>query len=163
MRVASAKRRQHRRQRLPGETARRWRLAGVAAWLAVLTPAELTAATVELKVSGVAPGGGPVLASLCEGGLDRDTCRRGQRQSAEAQVLTFVFPDLEPGRYAALAFQDEAGDGELRRSRMGRPLEPYGLSNSAGRSRRPTFEQAAFRLGEGGARVAVRLERPTAP
>ena len=148
---------------MPAETARRWRLAGAAALLALAAPLRVDAATVELRVSGVTPGGGPVLASLCEGGLDRETCRIGQRQPAEAPVLTFVFPDLEPGRYAALAFQDEAGDGALRRSRMGRPLEAYGLSNGAGRSRRPNFEQAAFRLGEGGARVAVRLERPTAP
>lgn len=135
----------------------------MATLLSAVAPTTPRAATVELRVSGVATGGGPVLASLCDGGLDRETCRRGQRQPAEAPMLTFLFPDVEPGSYAALAFQDDAGDGELRRSRMGRPLEPYGLSNGAGRSRRPTFEQAAFRVGEGGARVAVRLERPTAP
>lgn len=136
------------------------RLLGTAALLAA-TP--LSAATVELTVSGVAPGGGPVLASLCEGGLDRATCSVGQRQAADAPVLRFLFPDLAPGRYAALAFQDAEGDGELRRSRMGRPLEPYGLSNGAGRSRRPTFEQAAVRVGPAGARIAIRLDPPALP
>lgn len=136
--------------------------AGLAVLLAGAT-CSASAATVELVVSGVAPGGGAVLASLCEGGLDRATCGRGQRQPAQAAALVFLFPDVEPGRYAALAFQDDAGDGELHRSRMGRPLEPYGLSNGAGRLRRPTFEQAAVRVGTNGARITVRLERPGAP
>ena len=121
------------------------------------------AATVEVTVTGVTPNGGPVLASLCVGGLDRSTCSFGQTQPAEGPVLSFVFSDVEPGRYAALAFQDSAGDGVLRRSRMGRPLEPYGLSNGAGRLHRPSFEQAAVRVGEGGARIAVRLDRPASP
>ena len=119
-----------------------------------LTPAtSLSAATVEVVV----------LASLCERALDRATCERGQRQPGEASVLTFVFPDLEPGRYAALAFQDTEGNGALRRSRMGRPLEPYGLSNGAGRARRPTFGQTAVPVGPEGRRIDVRLEPPGAP
>ena len=129
-----------------------------------LTPAtSLSAATVEVVVSGVLPGAGAVLASLCERALDRATCERGQRQPGEASVLTFVFPDLEPGRYAALAFQDTEGNGALRRSRMGRPLEPYGLSNGAGRARRPTFGQTAVPVGPEGRRIDVRLEPPGAP
>ena len=42
------------------------------------------AATVELSVSGVSPGAGFVLASLCDGGLDQVSCQRGQRLLAEA-------------------------------------------------------------------------------
>ena len=136
-------------------------MACAAALLMTVLPCE--AATIELTVSGVAPNAGAVLASLCNGGLDSSTCGRGQRQLAEAPVLTFVFPDVEPGRYAAVAFQDLVGDGQLRRSRMGRPLEPYGLSNGAGRARRPTFEQAAVPVGERGARIAIRLNRSEAP
>ena len=118
------------------------------------------AATVESTVLGAIPNAGPVLASLCAGGLDRSTCALGQRREAESSTVSFTFPDVEPGRYASRAFQDTAGDGVRRRSRMGRPLEPYGLSNGAGRSHSPSFEQAAVRVGEGGARIAVRLDRP---
>ena len=121
------------------------------------------AANVEVTVSGVTPGGGNVLASLCHGGLDRTTCLHGSRRPAEASVISIIFADVEPGRYAALAFQDNAGSGELKRSAMGRPLEPYGLSNGAGRSHRPTFEQASFGVGTAGARIAVKLRSPAAP
>ncbi len=118
------------------------------------------AATVEVTVTGVAPSDTFVLASLCDGGLDQASCRRGQRLLAEAGALTFVFPDVEPGRYAAIAFQDVEGSGTLRLSRMGRPLEPYGLSNGTGRVKQPTFEQAAVRVGSEGARIAIRLGAP---
>ncbi len=143
---------------MPSRRHRQERIAGsllALAWLGGAMPAE--AATVEVRVSGVTPNAGQVLASLCT------ACAIGQRQAAEGAVVSFVFADVEPGRYAALAFQDVEGDGVLRRSRMGRPLEPYGLSNGAGRSHSPSFEQAAVRVGEGGARIAVRLDRPGSP
>ena len=120
----------------------------------------VTAATIEVTVSGVIPHGGSVLTTLCDGGLDGATCAQGQSQPASATVVTFAFQGIEPGRYAILAFQDTDGHGVLRRSRMGRPLDPYGLSNGAGRSHRPTFEQAAVRVGVTGARIAIRLEQP---
>lgn len=151
---------------MPADTGRRLacQMAGAAAVLTAVAPTSPSAAaTIEVTVSGVAPGAGTVLASLCQGGLDRETCASGQKQAAEAPVLTFLFPDIEPGLYAAIAFQDIEGDGVLQRSRMGRPLEPYGLSNGAGRSRRPTFEQAAVRVGATGARIAIRLDRSGAP
>ena len=130
---------------------------------AALPVASCLAATVEVTVSGISPGDGLVLASLCSGGLDQTACQQGQRHPAEARVVTFVFHDVEPGRYAAIAFQDTEGSGTLRRSRMGRPLEPYGLSNGAGRARQPTFEQAAVRVGADGARIAIKLDRSGSP
>ncbi len=144
---------------MPSEACSRgFALAAFATGLLILAM-PCAAATIEVTVSGVAPNGGNVLASLCAGGLDSASCGRGQSQPAADSALTFLFPDVEPGRYAAIAFQDIVGDGLLRRSRMGRPLEPYGLSNGAGRSRHPTFEQAAVRVGQGGARIAIRLDR----
>ena len=141
---------------------RRTVLASVPLVMALSTAPSL-AAIVEVTVSGVSPGDGLVLASLCNGGLDQAACQQGQRLPAEARVVTFVFPDVEPGRYAAVAFQDVEGSGTLRRSRMGRPLEPYGLSNGSGRSRQPTFEQAAVRVGADGARIAIKLDRSGSP
>ena len=156
------------RRRMPAEAVRRSALLPrsggvVAALVAATLAAPCGAATVQITVSGVSPNGGSVLTSLCQGGLDRAACARGQNQPADGSVLTFLFPDIEPGRYAALAFQDLEGDGVLQRSRMGRPLEPYGISNGAGRLRRPTFEQAAVSVGPGGARIAIRLVRSGSP
>ncbi len=96
-------------------------------------------------------------ASLCDGGLDRATCRIGQTQAARQSIVSFVFDDLPPGAYAIIAFQDLDGTGTLPRSKLGLPLEPYGLSNDAGRLRRPTFQQAAFQLDAEERSVVVRL------
>ena len=127
-----------------------------------MVPFATRAATVEVVVSGVAFEGGGVFASLCSGGLDETACRVGQRHPADAEAVAFVFSDVEPGRYAAVAFQDADGTGVLRRSRMGRPLEPYGLSNDAGRRRRPTFDQASVSVGTRGARISIRLDAVSA-
>ncbi len=66
---------------------------------------------------------------------------------------------MPPGSYAVAAFQDLDGDGRLGRTPLGLPTEPYGFSNGAGRRGRPDFAAAAFRLGEPGASLRVRLTR----
>ena len=115
------------------------------------------AAQVDVSVTGAEPNGTLVYASLCDQGLDRTTCRLGQTRPAQQSVVSFVFEDLPPGAYAVVAFQDLEGTGTLPRSKLGLPLEPYGLSNDAGRLRRPTFQQAAFQVGPEGRAVVVRL------
>ena len=70
-----------------------------AAIIAVST-GPVTAATIEVTVSGVIPHGGSVLTTLCDGGLDGATCAQGQSQPASATVVTFAFQGIEPGRYA---------------------------------------------------------------
>ena len=146
---------------MPTEHAWRAVALTVTSLVIAIMPLSVRAATVEMTVSRVLPNRGMVLASLCKEGLDREACKLGQRLPADAEVLVFTFPDVEPGRYAAVAFQDLHGDGILRRSRMGRPLEPYGLSNGAGRRRRPTFEQASVPVGVQRARIVVRLDMVT--
>ena len=71
---------------------------------------------------------------------------------------TVVFGNLEPGRYAAIAFHDENGNGKLDRNFLGMPLEPYGFSS--GRHsyfRPPTFDEAAIVLegSEGAIRIVL--------
>jgi uncharacterized protein (DUF2141 family) len=58
-----------------------------------------------------------------------------------------VFSNLEPGRYAAIAFHDENGNGKLDKNFLGVPTEPYGFSNAAqGFLGPPTFDAAAVAL-----------------
>ena len=117
-----------------------------------------TATTVVVKVSGIEPDGRNVYAALCSGGLNPQSCHFGAGKPATAPVMQFVF-DVLPGRYAAAAFQDLNGSGNFAQSKLGLPLEPYGFSNDAGRTRRPSFDAAAFLVEDRQRMVEVRLRR----
>jgi uncharacterized protein (DUF2141 family) len=118
------------------------------------------AGTLEVDISNVAPGAGDVKVALCQTALEIDRCQRTQSTAASAATVRVAFTDVPPGRYAVAAFQDVDGTGELRRGKLGIPLEPYGFSNGAGGARRPNFEAAAFDLGAEGRRIGVTLRRP---
>ena len=69
-----------------------------------------------------------------------------------------VFSNLEPGRYAAIAFHDENGNGEFDTSFIGVPTEPYGFSNDAqGFLGPPTFDAAAVVIGNGNKAIRIKL------
>jgi uncharacterized protein (DUF2141 family) len=69
-----------------------------------------------------------------------------------------VFSNLEPGRYAAVAFHDENGNGKLDKNFLGVPAEPYGFSNNAqGFLGAPTFGDAAMVLGGGDSAIRIAL------
>ena len=120
-------------------------------------PAE--AATVIVEAAGVESGDGPVFASLCAGGLDESRCVFGQTAAARPGAMRFTFRQVPAGAYAVAVYQDVNGNGRLDRTPLGLPLEPYGLSNEAGRSSRPVFEAAAVAVEEPGTTVRVRLGR----
>lgn len=116
------------------------------------------AAEVAVEVEGIEPGG-LVSVALCQGGLTEAECRIGQQAPPRAAAQRFLFPDVEPGTYAALAYQDTNGNGRLDRTALGLPLEPYGFSGAAPRAARPDFVQARFSVREPGVSVRVRLAR----
>jgi uncharacterized protein (DUF2141 family) len=50
---------------------------------------------------------------------------------ANAAMMSGVaLPNLPPGRYGAIVFQDENGNGRLDKNFWGVPTEPYGFSNN---------------------------------
>lgn len=141
----------------PSRTTARTHLSlACAAALLLGAASGAAAATLEVLVSGVEPGGGRVLVSLCEGGLEPRDCPVGQAAAATGATVAFSFPDVPPGTYAVAAFQDANGNGVLDRTRNGLPTEPYGFSNGMGRPSVPRFERAAFGL-RGDAAVPIRL------
>ena len=72
-----------------------------------------------------------------------------------------VFSNLEPGRYAAVAFHDENGNGKLDKNFLGVPAEPYGFSNNAeGFLSPPSFNDAAMALGGGDRAIRIALILP---
>jgi uncharacterized protein (DUF2141 family) len=72
-----------------------------------------------------------------------------------------VFSNLEPGRYAAIAFHDENDNGKLDQNFLGVPNEPYGFSNDAqGFLAPPAFDAAAMALGGGNEAIRIALVLP---
>jgi uncharacterized protein (DUF2141 family) len=129
----------------------------LAAVLAAHSPA--SSATVEVVVSGVAPGHGNVQVALCVSALEPERCQKTQTAAPSGASVHVAFADVAPGRYAIAAFQDEDGTGVLRRGKLGIPLEPFGFSNGAGLARRPKFDAAAFDVSEGVRVVSVKLKQ----
>ncbi len=108
------------------------------------------AGDVSVMVSGIVPNGTNVHVALCAGALEAGSCGKGESRTAQSPTMKFVLRDVEPGRYAVAAYQDLDGSGNMERSRLGIPLEPYAFSNDAGRVRKPTFEAAALSIGPAG-------------
>ena len=76
--------------------------------------------------------------------------------AAGEAVWQTVLP--RPGRYALAAFQDADANGELDRSAVGVPTEPYGFSNDArGRFGPPSFAAAAVDLRPGAVELTITL------
>lgn len=82
---------------------------------------------------------------------------------AEEGASQVIFSDLAPGDYAAVAYQDLNGNGELDRGLFGIPLEPIGFSNgvvpvfSA-----PDFEDAAVSVADGATAIDITVRNLTA-
>ena len=104
--------------------------------------------------------GRAVEASAEEGFLvDPDRFAAVALRANAALTSAVVFGNLEPGRYAAIAFHDEDGDGKLGESFLGVPTEPYGFSNDVqGFLGPPTFDAAAMALGDGDEAVRIALD-----
>ena len=63
---------------------------------------------------------------------------------------------LPPGKYAASAFQDLNGNGQLDANFIGIPTEPFAFSSGAvGFMGPPKFEQARFKVDACGATVVL--------
>jgi uncharacterized protein (DUF2141 family) len=135
------------------------RRARLGALLLLCLPSAVRAATVEVEVDGAEPGGGPVYVALCQGGLSGSACGQGDSARASGGGARFTFEGVPPGVYAIAAFQDTNRSGQLDRTPLGLPLEPYGFSGESGRRTRPDFRDAAFALREPGALIRVRLAR----
>ncbi|MEM1379535.1 MAG: DUF2141 domain-containing protein [Pseudomonadota bacterium] len=75
---------------------------------------------------------------------------RAVRVPVEGVSMRATFTDLEPGQYAARAFHDLNGDGDLNTNPMGRPIEPFAFSNGAqAQFGPPSFADAAIDVPAG--------------
>lgn len=101
----------------------------------LLSPAAETppAPALTLRVSGLVSSEASVRAALFDSkaGWDGDAEPLATAVlQPQAGACEWRLPELPPGEYAARAFQDLDGDGELGRNERGRPVEPYGFSGA---------------------------------
>jgi len=109
---------------------------------------EPTGYALTVDVQGASPHQGQISISLFD---SADTFLETPRQletlvvNGDGQV-TFTFPDLEEGRYAAIATYDRDGNGELNTGLFGIPTEPVGYSNNVRRMGPPRWQDTNFIL-----------------
>lgn len=130
------------------------------AFLVGLLSLPLSAAELTVQVQGIASSVGQLRVALydAEGFPHEAQALAVETRPAPGPVMSVSFPDLEPGRYAVIAYHDKDADGRMDRFLGMIPTEPYGLSNNPKLSGPPKFDQAAVKLGPGAQRIEIRLQ-----
>jgi uncharacterized protein (DUF2141 family) len=114
------------------------------------------AATVTVNVAGIKTSVGTVIASICEKKqFLASPCTYSKTAPAQPGGLSFVFNNVAPGRYAATAFQDLDGNGDLKITLTG-PGEPAGVSGP--KTLFPNFDKATFDVGTEPRTINVELK-----
>lgn len=119
--------------------------------------ASAAAATVEVRVSAVGPKG-KVNVAVCDRERFLKECAYSASVAAQPGTTTVTVPNVPPGTWAVLAYQDENDNGKLDRNLLGIPSENYGFSRDAvGRFGPPKFEAAAIEVGDETTVAPIRL------
>ena len=138
---------------------RAWRAllpAAVLGCTALLHPPAATAATVDIRVENVA-GKGKVSVAVCDRERFLKQCAYTATVPAEAGTVKVKVPDVPPGTFAVLAFEDANGNGQLDRV-LGIPNESWGMSRApAAVFGPPKFEDAAIEVKEDPTVVDIKL------
>jgi uncharacterized protein (DUF2141 family) len=115
------------------------------------------AASLAVRVTGIAGTQGTILAAACDRTTFLKRCQYQQMEKITGAVL-LRFDKLPPGSYAVMVFHDENDNLQFDRDGGGMPLEGYGFSRDArGRFGPPTFDDAAIVLAPGARDIAVAL------
>lgn len=126
--------------------------------VAVLGAAAAQAATIEVRVTGVAGGKGKVAVAVCDKATFLKDCLYSATAPAKDGETVVTVKDVPAGTWAVLSYQDENDNGQLDRNVIGIPKENYGFSRDArGRFGPPSFEDAAFAVSGETANAAVKL------
>ena len=128
-------------------------LLGPAAALAQSAPASAVSLTFE---TGADRGAVMVALYDSEAGYAGERPVGRQRLDVAAGQRTAVFEGLPAGNYAAKAFHDLNGDGEMNFNPFGIPTEPYAFSNNAVGNMGPaSWERARFAVSGRAAQTIV--------
>jgi uncharacterized protein (DUF2141 family) len=100
-------------------------------------------ATLIIRVEGLSPQGGMLRLGLYNEAAYPDDSAKPIASAdivANANEVVVTLDELPPGVYAVETFQDINNNGEMDRSWVGLPLEPFGFSRDA----RPLFAKPKF-------------------
>lgn len=129
-----------------------------------LMPSLGAAATLRVIVEEVTSDKGNVVVWVYAGPerwLSEEVFRAESRPAAgnrDGDSVTLEI-ELPPGEYALSVFQDLDADGKLKRTFIGIPKEPAGLSNNVvPRFGPPKYKDAKFQLDDAGAEQRIRLD-----
>jgi uncharacterized protein (DUF2141 family) len=127
----------------------------------VVMAGQASAARISVTIQGVHSAQGSVFVGLYAtpskflNGTQNDAMRR---VPASTGPITVVFDNLPAGTYAVGAYHDENGNEHLDTNFLGLPEEGYALSNGVRAvTSKPTFQQAAFTVGDQGAAIALHI------
>jgi uncharacterized protein (DUF2141 family) len=136
-------------------------LISTLALLSILIAGPASAARIVVTIDGMHSAQGDVFVGLYATPskfLNGNQCDAQRKVMASTGPITVVFDNLRPGTYAVGAFHDENANDHLDTNFVGLPIEGYALSNGVrAMMSKPTFQQAAFTVGDQGAQVALHI------
>jgi uncharacterized protein (DUF2141 family) len=120
------------------------------------------AAGVSVEVTGLRSAEGVVRACMTSHPDRFPRCRGDADAYAlvvpAGRTVTLEFAGVRPGRYAIALLHDENGNGKADRALSLMPREGYGFSRDAPvRMGPPSFDQAAFDVGDARVRQTIRM------
>lgn len=129
----------------------------------LLLAAWASAAPVQIQVQNLRSDVGSIEISLFAdpAAWDRQVASQILRIRPLAGPTASLEADLPPGEYAFFLYHDVNDNGQLERSFLGMPKEPYALSNGVVlRLSKPRWDELKFVVGEDGAVQTVDLSYP---
>jgi uncharacterized protein (DUF2141 family) len=127
----------------------------------VFAAGEASAARIVVTISGLKSNEGGVYVGLYAtpskflNGAQVDVMKKVRASTAP---ITVAFDNLPAGTYAVGAYHDENYNDHLDTNLLGLPTEGYALSNGIRAvTSKPTFQQAAFAVGNDGAAVSLQI------
>jgi uncharacterized protein (DUF2141 family) len=127
----------------------------------IFMASQASAARIIVTIDGLKSAQGTVFVGLYASPakfLQGNQADAQKRVRASSGPVTVAFDNLAPGTYAVGAFHDENGNDHLDTNFLGLPVEGYALSNGVRAvMAKPTFQQAAFTVGNGDKPVALHI------
>lgn len=136
-------------------------LISALALFSILIAGPASAARIIVTIDGLHSAQGDVFVGLYASPskfLNGNQCDAKRKVRASMAPITVVFDNLPPGTYAVGAFHDENANDHLDTNFLGLPIEGYALSNGVRAvMSKPTFQQAAFTVGQQDMPVALHI------
>jgi uncharacterized protein (DUF2141 family) len=134
-------------------------VATAASLLLLATGTAAAAADLTIRIQGVRASKGDIYLGVFASPAkwpDGDRAEHPGKWVAQKGMMTVVLRGLPPGRYAAVGYHDENGNGELDTNLIGIPTEGYMFSNDLRpKFSAPGFDEAAFTLPPEGATITI--------